>query len=146
MRLKSINVYSDYLGDSDKTKARTRELRYDSDFLDYFFCVNIKYVNNSYLRQLNSCCSPFVKEICIKTDYPEGYPQVAIPFDYLEYGNMSEEEKNTYWINTVEIVFAFLEAKMRCEDDKLKRYITCLRENDILIYKQKVLGFYEAKL
>ena len=33
MRLKSINVYSDYLGDSDKTKAWTRKLRFDSDFL-----------------------------------------------------------------------------------------------------------------
>lgn len=37
MRLKSINVYYDYLGDSEKTKLRTEELRADSDFLDCVF-------------------------------------------------------------------------------------------------------------
>ena len=66
MRLKSINVYSDYLGDSDKTKALTRELRFDSDFLDHVFYDKIKYVNNSYLKQLNMCCSSSVLEICIQ--------------------------------------------------------------------------------
>ena len=37
MRLKSINVFSDYLGDENVTKACTRELRDDSEFLDYIF-------------------------------------------------------------------------------------------------------------
>ena len=37
MRLKSINVYSDYLGDPGNTKARTGELRLGTDFLDYVF-------------------------------------------------------------------------------------------------------------
>ena len=50
MRLKSINIYSDYLGDPDNTKARTE----------------VKYVDNAYLRQLNVCCSPFVHEIISK--------------------------------------------------------------------------------
>lgn len=142
MRLKSINVYSDYLGDSDNTKARTKELRSDTDFLDYVFSVKIKYINNAYLKQLNICCSPCVQEICIRCDYPEGYPEVAIPFDYLQYCNMSEEGKDVYWINTVENIFTFLEAKMRCEDDKLKRYISFLHESDIKIYKQKVIEAY----
>ena len=39
MRLKSINVFSDYLGDEKNTKTRTGILRADSDFLDYVFCV-----------------------------------------------------------------------------------------------------------
>ena len=39
MRLKSINVFSDYLGDEKNTKMRTGVLRADSDFLDYVFCV-----------------------------------------------------------------------------------------------------------
>ena len=58
---------------------------------------------------------------------------------------MSEDEKISYWINTVEKVFVFLEAKMRCEDDKLKRYITCLRESDIKMYKQKVTESYDDR-
>ena len=69
MRLKSINVFSDYLGGEKNTKTRTGILRADSDFLDYVFCVKIKYVDNSYLRQLNICCSPSVKEICVNQDF-----------------------------------------------------------------------------
>ena len=61
--------------------------------------------------------------------------------DYLE----SIEEKNLYWINTVEKVFIFLETKMKCQDDKLKRYITSLRESDIRMYKQKVTESYEVR-
>lgn len=139
MRLRSINVYSDYLGDSENTKARTGELRADSDFLDYVFSVSTRYVDNSYVRQLNICCSPSVSEVCIKSDYPEGYPQISVPLDYSQYVKMSAEEKDTYWINTVESVFAFLEEKMNCADDKLKRYIACLRESDIPTYKQKIM-------
>ena len=37
MRLKSINIYSDYLGDPENTKSRTKELRDDAEFLDYVF-------------------------------------------------------------------------------------------------------------
>ena len=83
MRLKSINVFSDYLGDENNTKARTGELRDDSEFLDYVFHVKTKYVDNSYLRQLNICCSTSIKGFCVKQDFPEGYPVIAIPFDYL---------------------------------------------------------------
>lgn len=138
MRLKSINVFSDYLGDENNTKARTKELRVDSDFLDHVFHVKTKYVYNSYLRQLNICCSTSIKGICVKQDFPEGYPVIAIPFDYSKYCDMSEDERDTYWIDTVEQVFMFLEQRMKCGDDKLKEYIACLRESDIKMYKQKV--------
>ena len=143
MRLKSINVFSDYLGDENNTKARTRVLRVDSDFLDYVFHIKTKYVDNSYLRQLNICCSPSIKGICVKRDFPEGYPVIAIPFDYSKYCDMSEDERDTYWIDTVEQVFMFLDPRMECEDDKLKEYIACLREGDIKMYKQKVMEAYE---
>ena len=56
---------------------------------------------------------------------------------------MSEDERDTYWIDTVEQVFMFLDPRMECEDDKLKEYIACLREGDIKMYKQKVMEAYE---
>ena len=51
MRLRSINVYSEYLGDTEKTRERTRQLRVDSDFMDYIFAKNIKYIDNEYIKQ-----------------------------------------------------------------------------------------------
>ena len=146
MRLRGINVYSDYLGNPEKTKAWTGQLRQDSDFLDYAFSVTTKYVNNAYLRQLNICCSQSVSETIIRRDYPEGYPEVAVPFDYSQYENMSDEEKNTFWIRTVENVFVFLETKMRCGDEKLKRYITCLHERKIEVFKHDSSDCYEKKV
>ena len=142
MRLKSINVFSDYLGDENVTKLCTRELRDDSEFLDYVFHVKSKYVDNAYLRQLNICCSPSVKEICVKQDFPEGYPIIAVPFDYAQYSDMSEEERDTYWIDTVEQIFKLLGPKLKCEDDKLNEYLDCLREGDIKMYKQKIKEAY----
>ncbi len=144
MRLKSINVYSDFLGDPEKTKERTGELRADSDFLDYIFWHKTKYVDNAYLRQLNICCSPAAKEICISSELSEGYPQISVPFDHSAYVKMSEEEKEAYWINTVEAVFEYLEKKMNCEDDKIKKYIAYLRESDIKMYKEQVRKSHEA--
>ena len=143
MRLKSINVFSDYLGDEKNTKMRTGVLRADSDFLDYVFCVKTKYVDNSYLRQLNICCSPSVKEICVNQDFHDGYPVIAVPFDYSQYIELSEDERDIYWIDTVEQVFMLLDPRMECEDDKLKEYIACLREGDIKMCKQKVMEAYE---
>ena len=55
---------------------------------------------------------------------------------------MSEDERDTYWIDIVEQVFMFLGSRMKCEDDKLKEYIDCLRECDIKMYKQKVREAY----
>ena len=109
----------------------------------YVFSVTTKYVNNAYLRQLNICCSPSVSDICIKRDYPEGYPEVAVPFDHSQYENMNEDGKNLFWIDTIEKVFAFLDTRMKCDDDKLKQYITSLRESDIKKYKQIIADSYK---
>jgi hypothetical protein len=144
MRLKSINVYSDFIGDSEKTKERTRELRADSDFLDYIFWYKIKYADNAYLRQLNLCCSPTVKEICISSELSDGYPQISVPFDYSIYIKMNEEGKENYWINTIEAVFNFLEQKMKCGDDKINNYIAYLRTSDIKMYKEQVRKSYKS--
>ena len=144
MRLKSINVYSDFIGDPGKTKERTGELRADSDFLDYIFWHKIKYADNAYLRQLNLCCSPAVKEICISSELSDGYPQISVPFDYSVYIKMNEEEKENYWINTIEAVFKFLEQKMKCGDDKIKKYIAYLRNSDIKMYKEQVRKSHET--
>ncbi|SKA71073.1 hypothetical protein SAMN02745111_02154 [Eubacterium uniforme] len=143
MRLKSINIFSDYLGDENKTKSCTKILRNDSDFLDYVFSVKTKYINNSYLRQLNICCSPFVKEICVRHCFTEGYPEIVIPFDYSKYSDMSEDERDKYWIDTIEKVFTYLGPRMNCQDDKLKEYISYLYESDIKIYKQTVNEAYK---
>lgn len=144
MRLKSINVYSDYLGDSEKTKLRTEELRADSDFLDCVFLHEIKYIDNMYLRQLNVCCSSPAQEICVRSELSEGYPEIVIPFDYSGYAAMEEKGKDLFWVNTIEKVFHFLEPRMRCKDNKLATYITCLRECEISLYKQQVKESYKV--
>ena len=143
MRLKSINVYSDYLGDSKKTKERTLVLRSDSEFLDYIFSEKIKYVNNSYLRQLNVCCSPSAAEMIISSELSEGYPQVSVPFDYSKYLKLRAEEKEAYWINLIELVFIFLAPKMKCESGKIDQYISCLRESDVKMCKEIVKKSYD---
>ena len=144
MRLKSINIYSDYLGDPENTKSRTKELRDDAEFLDYVFGEKIKYVDNAYLKQLNVCCSPAVQEICISRDFPEGYPQISVPFDHSMYCLMNEDDKALFWINTIEKIFEYLSTKMQSDEEKIKQYIDLLRSSDIKSYKQKVRASYEA--
>ena len=128
MRLKSINVYSDYLGSPDKTKERTVQLRGDSDFLDYTFVNNIKYVDNSYLKQLNIKCSEVLKEISIISELEPGYPEIGIPFDSFVYNNMDAHGKKLFWIKTIEDVFDLLMPKLNCEDTEILRYIKLLHE------------------
>ena len=142
MRLKSINIYSDYLGDPEKTKSRTKELRDDAEFLDYVFWEKIKYVDNAYLRQLNVCCSPAVQEICISRDFPEGYPQISVPFDHSMYCLMNEDDKELFWIDTIEKIFEYLSPKMQSDEEKIKQYIDLLRSSDIKSYKQKDRASY----
>ena len=51
---------------------------------------------------------------------------------------MNEDEKENYWINTIEVAFKFLEQKMKCGDDKIKKYIAYLHNSDIKMYKEQV--------
>lgn len=129
MRLKAINVFSDYLGDEKQTKERTKELRKESDFLHNVFCDKIGYIENDFLKQLNISCSPSIKEICIRQDYLAGYPTIAIPFDYLMYCELDDKEKADYWTDRIIEIFCFLKPKMNCKEEKMDLYIDCLKKN-----------------
>ncbi|MCR5739213.1 MAG: hypothetical protein K6G43_05300 [Lachnospiraceae bacterium] len=126
MRLRSINVYSDYLGDTEKTRERTRQLRVDSDFLDYIFAKNIKYIDNSYLKQLNIKCSGSAQEISVCSELEPGYPEIEIPFEFDRYSELNKKEKDLFWIKTVESVLFFLMPKMNCKDEDINHYIELL--------------------
>ena len=128
MRLKSINVFSAYLGEENETKERTRELRKDSDFLNYVFSKKIKYIDNNLLRQLNISCSPLAKEINIDMGLLEGYPVITIPFDYDAYCILSDNEKNTFWVDEITKVLIFLRPLMNCKGDEPDIFINLLSE------------------
>ncbi len=129
MRLKSINVYSDYLGDTEKTRERTGQLRADSEFLDYIFAKKVKYIDNACLKQLNMKCSDSAKEMSIYSELAPGYPEIEIPFDFESYSNLDEEEKVLFWIKTTERALMFLKPKMNCKDEDINHYIELLYEN-----------------
>ena len=57
---------------------------------------------------------------------------------------MNEEDKDLFWINTIEKIFEYLSTKMQSDEEKIKQYIDLLRSSDIKSYKQKVRASYEA--
>ena len=57
---------------------------------------------------------------------------------------MNEEDKDLFWINTIEKIFEYLSPKMQSDEEKIKQYIDLLRSSDIKSYKQKVRASYEA--
>ncbi len=128
MRFRCINVYSEYLGDTEKTRERTRQLRVDSDFMDYIFAKNIKYIDNAYIKQLNIKCSGSAKEISVYSELEPGYPEIVIPFDFYNYSDLDEKEKTIFWIKSIESVLLFLKPKMNCKDEDIKKYIELLNE------------------
>ena len=127
MRFRCINVYSEYLGDTEKTRERTRKLRADSDFMDYIFAKNIKYIDNAYIKQLNIKCSESAKEISVYSEHEPGYPEIEIPFDFDNYSDLDEKGKKSFWINTIEKVLLFLMPKMNCKSEDINNYIELLR-------------------
>ncbi|MBR5992914.1 MAG: hypothetical protein IK018_03825 [Lachnospiraceae bacterium] len=128
MRLKSINVYSDYLGDTEKTRERTGQLRADSNFLDFVFAQKLKYIDNAYLKQLNIKCSDSAQNIRVYSELSPGYPEIVIPFDFDSYSGMDEKEKESFWIKTIEKALLFLKPKMNCKDEDINNYIELLNE------------------
>ena len=128
MRLRSINVFSAYLGDPDKTKERTRLLRNDSDFLDREFALYTRFVNNDYFMQLNIECDPEADSIHVSQAYVRGYPTVAVPFDHSNYQKLTDPEKRTFWITTVKDVFDFAKPLMNCSFEKIDDYIDHLEK------------------
>ena len=52
MRLRAINIFSAFLGDSEKTKERIGLLRKDSDFLYLEYYNVVRYCDNDFIKQL----------------------------------------------------------------------------------------------
>lgn len=127
MRLRAINVYSAYLGDSEKTKKMTRRLREDSYFLYCDLYSVIKFVDNNLMKQLNIACDQNTDKISIQGS-PDGYPQVFVPFDYQEYKALSDTKKKAFWVKQVLEIFEFLAPLMIYDAQKLDKYTTYLKE------------------
>lgn len=141
MRLKSINVFSEYLGEENKTKERTGELRKDSEFLDYTFCKQIKYVDNDIFKQLNISCSPTVKNINVECPLVDGYPVINLPFDYNKYCELDYNDKKAFWIDSIAEILLFLKPVMNCKNERIEIYINQLRElseNEIKEIEDKI--------
>lgn len=52
MRLRAINIFSAFLGDSEKTKERTGLLRKDSDFLYLEYYNVVRYCDNDFYKAI----------------------------------------------------------------------------------------------
>lgn len=65
MRLRAINIFSAFLGDSEKTKERIGMLRKDSDFLYLEYYNVVRYCDNDFIKQLNVECDEKAKEIAV---------------------------------------------------------------------------------
>lgn len=107
MRLNSINVFSDFIGDLQDTKNRTAQLRKDSQI--YFeFLKLLKYYNNGNCKSLNMCCDENTKDFFVESTGNDGYPIIHIPFDYNEYKTIPESVKNKYWLKKLDDTIQYL--------------------------------------
>lgn len=128
VRLRTINVFSAYTGETDTTKARTKLLRADSDFLDYEYACVVKYCNNDFCKQLNIACDENASEMFISEKGLDGYPTISIPFDFLSYQKISPKDKKLFWVSEIKKVFHFLFPMMNCDTKKIEGYIEMLFE------------------
>lgn len=120
MHLKSINVYSAYLGNPEKTKERTKKLREETEFLDYEYATQIKYCDNKIMKQLNISCGEGIQELYLdETALSFGYPVVMMPFNYKKYDILSMEKKQEFWIIKLIKIFEFLYPRMQYDRKKL---------------------------
>ena len=128
MRLKSINIYSSYLGDTAVTRERTGFLRQESDFLNYVFCKEIKYINNNYCKQLNIECNENVPNVVIGRFDVSGYPHIELPFIFDDYVRKTAYEKGQFWIKSLREIFFALSEKYEFEDEKIEVFFNHLNE------------------
>lgn len=126
MRLVSINIFSAYFGDSEKMKIRTKLLREDSNFIFKEYCSFVKCCNNDSFKSLNIECNENVREIVISRNFPDGYPVISIPFNFALYQELSDDEKNVFWIENIEKVFDYVMPMMNCDSTKITEYINYL--------------------
>jgi len=138
MRLRAINIYSSFLGDSNKTRERTGFLRQESDFLDYEFYKRVKYINNDYCKQLNIACNENINGIIIgKPDF-DGYPRIEIPFNINDYSMKSCYEKGLYWIKALREIFSTLITQYEFDKEKTEYFLSYLEEkySEINMYEK----------
>lgn len=128
MRLRAINVYSSFLGEATLTKERTGFLRKESDFLDYELCKTIKYINNSYCKQLNIHCTENISAIVISRYDEDGYPVIDLPFSLDDYNNKSDSEKGLFWIKSLKDIFSFLIQQYEFDEEKVSAFIDYLED------------------
>ena len=128
MRLRAINVFSAFLGDSDKTKERTRLLREDSDFLYMEYYSVVRYCDNDFLKQLNIECDENAEKIAVKRKMIDGYPVISMPFRFSSYQSLSDEDKKVFWVEEIENVFRFILPLMTCNSDQITDFINYLKK------------------
>lgn len=118
MRLRAINIFSAFLGDSEKTKERTGLLRKDSDFLYLEYYNVVRYCDNDFIKQLNVECDEKAKEIAVTLKLSDGYSVITMPFNFSLYQSLSTEDKKIFWVKEITKVFNFVLPLMNCKSNK----------------------------
>lgn len=118
MRLRAINIFSAFLGDSEKTKERTGLLRKDSDFLYLEYYNVVRYCDNDFIKQLNVECDEKAKEIAVTLKLSDGYSVITMPFNFSLYQSLSTEDKKLFWVKEITKVFNFVLPLMNCKSNK----------------------------
>lgn len=118
MRLRAINIFSAFLGDSEKTKERTGLLRKDSDFLYLEYYNVVRYCDNDFIKQLNVECDEKAKEIAVTLKLSDGYSVITMPFNFSLYQSLSTEDKKFFWVKEIIKVFNFVLPLMNCKSNK----------------------------
>lgn len=114
MRLRSINIFSAFLGDLEKTKERTGLLRKDSDFLYIEYYNVVRYCDNDFIKQLNVECDEKAKEIAVTLKSSDGYSVITMPFNFSLYQSLSPEDKKFFWVKEIAKVFNFVLPLRNC--------------------------------
>lgn len=129
MRLRTINIFSAFLGDLEKTKERTGLIRKESDFLYLEYYNIVKYFDNDFIKQLNVECDENAKEIAVSLKVSDGYSIITMPFNFSLYQSLSPEDKKVFWVQEITKVFNFVLPLMNCKSDKkIIDFITYLNE------------------
>lgn len=118
MRLRAINIFSAFLGDSEKTKERTGLLRKDSDFLYLEYYNVVRYCDNDFIKQLNVECDEKAKEIAVTLKLSDGYSVITMSFNFSLYQSLSLEDKKFFWVKEITKVFNFVLPLMNCKSNK----------------------------
>lgn len=118
MRLRAINIFSAFLGDSEKTKERTGFIRKESEFLYIEYYNTVRYCDNDFIKQLNLECDENAKEIAVKYKNSDGYSVILMPFNFSFYQSLSEKDKKVFWVEEIAKVFQFVLPLMNSKSEQ----------------------------